>query len=161
MKQAILGLALCIITAANAADSPSSHAAWFWRTSCGHRALSIDVTLANKAVYHTEVPICLMARSRDATARENDGFTFSLTTTQPVLFSGYRATDEFVPTGTSLEMSVWQAGADPDVLTLGISVADAKQIYANTLLFAKPDAETSEEIATGLVITTKPIEHKR
>lgn len=160
MKQAIVGLTLCIIAAANAADSPRSQAAWFWRTSCGSRGLSIEVTLANKAVYHTEVPICHMVPSQDATAQENAGFTFTLTTTQPVIFSGYRATNEFVPSGASLEMSVWQAGADPDVLTLGVSVADAKQIYANTLLFANPDAETSEEIATGLVITTKPIKHK-
>lgn len=160
MKETILGLALCVIGAANAADNPSGQAAWFWHTSCGDKGLSIDVILANKAVYHTEVPICRMVGSQAAAAKDNDGLTFSLTPILPIVFSGYRATNEFVPAGTPLEMSVWQAGADPDTLTLGVSVADAKEIYVNTLFFAKPDAETSEELGTGLVMITKPIKHK-
>ena len=159
MKEFVLGLALCVITAASAANTSDGDPAWFWRTSCGNQWLSIEVTHANKTVYHTEVPICHTVRSRTAAAKEDDGFTFSVTTTQAVIFSGNRATSAFVPTGTTLEMSIWQAGADPDVLTLGVSVADSKEIYANTLLFAKPDAETSEKLGTGLVITTRPIEH--
>jgi hypothetical protein len=160
MRATLLGLALCACMAANAADSRSGRAAWFWRTSCGDKGLSVDVTLANKLAYHTVVAICHKARSQAPTPRQDDGFTFPLTPTQPIIFSDSRGTNDFVPAGRSLQMSLWQAGADPDVLTLGVSVADAKEIYVNTLYFAKPDAEMSEEIGTGLVITTKPVRYK-
>ncbi len=151
----MLGVALCAMTVANAANNPNG-SAWFWRTSCGGQELAIDVTLASKSVYHTQVPICRMVRTQAAIASENDGFTFSFTTTQPIIFSGYRAASDFLPTGASLVMNVWQAAADPDRLALGVSVADAKEIYVNTLYFAKPDAESSQEIGTGLVIATRP-----
>jgi hypothetical protein len=159
MKATILAVALGIVAVANAANSPNG-AAWFWRTSCGDQGIAIDVTFASKSVYHTQVPICRMVQTQAAIARESDGFTFSFTTTQPIVFSGYRVRNEFLPTGASLVMNVWQAAADPDRLTLGVSVADAKEIYANTLYFAKPDAENSEEIGTGLVITTRPVRLK-
>jgi hypothetical protein len=160
MKETILGVALCAITVASAANNSNGAVAWFWRTSCGDQGLAIDVTLANKSVYHTQVPICRMARTQAAIAKENDGFTFSFTTTQPVIFSGYRASTDFLPTGASLVMNVWQAAADSDRLTLGVSVADAKEIHVNTLYFAKPDAESSQELGTGLVITTRPVRLK-
>lgn len=160
LREILVGVALCVITAASAAGTAGGQAAWFWRTACGDKALSIDVTLANKPVYHSEVPICHMVRSQGAVAKEGDSLTFSLKTTQAIVFSGYRATNEFVPAGRLLEMSVWQAGADPDTLALGISVADTKEIYVNTVLFAKPDGQTSEELGTGLVITMKPVKRR-
>ncbi len=153
-KVAFVGSALCLVLLATVAES-AGRAAWLWRGSCLDKKLAVDVTLANKTVYHGEIPLCHVVPTGPTT---NDGFTFSLKTTQAVIFSGYRAMNEFVPSGAALEVSVWQAGADPDVLTLGVSVGDAKQIYVNTLLFAKPDAETTEELGTGLVITTRPIE---
>jgi len=160
LKQALVGLSLCLIVGASSAQAPSSVPVWFWRIPCGDRGLAIDVTLSGRSVYHAEVPICHMVRTRDATTKENNGFKILLTTSKPLVFSGYRDTDDVVPAGKSLEMDIWEAGADPDDLIIGVSVADGKKIYMNTVLIAEPKIESGSAIANDLFVTVKPIKLK-
>jgi hypothetical protein len=55
-------------------------------------------------------------------------------------------------------MDIWEAGAAPDALILGVSVRGPKIALVNTLMIAKPEALSTTEIATGLTITTHPVE---
>jgi hypothetical protein len=57
----------------------------------------------------------------------------------------------------SIEGDIWQAGGEPNGLTLGISFDTKKQILLNTLHVARPDKQTSSELDRGLSITTHPL----
>ena len=63
--------------------------------------------------------------------------------------------------GQVIEGNVWQAGADPDALILGLSFSSQRKIYMNTLHMATPDIVKRTEIEHGLIITTKTIEKKK
>lgn len=124
----------------------------------GSHGLAIDVPLDAQSVYHAEVPICRTVRTSGATRQENDGFSFTFTTVRQITFSGHRSANDVVPAGTQLKMDIWDAGAAPDALILGVSVSGPKIALVNTLVIAKPEAVSSTEIATGLAITTRPVE---
>ena len=159
MRTTILGFAPALVAATSVAKSPhDGSAALFWRVSCGSHGLAIDVTVDAQSVYHAEVPICRMARTSGATCQENDGFSFIFTTVRQITFSGYRWANDVVPAGTQLKMDIWEAGAAPDALILGVSVRGPKIALVNTLMIAKPEALSTTEIATGLTITTHPVE---
>jgi hypothetical protein len=57
----------------------------------------------------------------------------------------------------SIEGDIWQAGADPDALILGISFAASKQILLKTLHVASPEKQTSSIIDKDIFITTYPV----
>jgi hypothetical protein len=52
---------------------------------------------------------------------------------------------------------IWQAGADPDVLVIGLSFSDGHMIYMNTLHIAHPSQRDESEVATGLTVVTYPV----
>jgi hypothetical protein len=55
-----------------------------------------------------------------------------------------------------IEGNIWEAGADPDALTLGVSFVNGNRILTNTVHIAHPAARNESVVATGLVIRTYP-----
>lgn len=51
-----------------------------------------------------------------------------------------------------IEGNIWQAGADPDAVLLGVSFSSKKQVLLNTIHVAKPDSVSASEIGRGIVV---------
>jgi len=51
---------------------------------------------------------------------------------------------------------MWQAGADSDFLTLGVTLMTSHRILMNTLHVAHPNAADSTLLAKGFVLITRP-----
>ena len=130
--------------------------AWFWSGDCPNGAtLRLELLIEGQAVYQTEFRACHMERTAALTDAEQQkmrvfyfpgGHTFQGT---------YHTT-----TQEKIEGSIWQAGADPDALLLGVSFTAPGahgQILLNTIHIAKPGKESRSLLDRGVVIKTYPI----
>jgi hypothetical protein len=59
--------------------------------------------------------------------------------------------------GRRLDVDIWQAGADPSDILLGVSVSDSESVYINTIHIAYPEKPNTTLIADGLVVSTHPL----
>lgn len=57
-------------------------------------------------------------------------------------------------TTETLEGTIWQAGADPDDILLGVSFLAHDQVLLNTIHITKPGKSTESNLDAGLVIKT-------
>ncbi|MBZ5782256.1 hypothetical protein, partial [Klebsiella aerogenes] len=65
---------------------------------------------------------------------------------------------EYHTTSTqTIEGNIWQAGADPGDLILGVSFATKNQVLLNTIHIARPGSASSSEVDRGIVVRTFPI----
>lgn len=120
---------------------------WTWSTKCdSNHKLGVTVSLDRKVLYHGVLPIC-----RGSRETESGRATFHFAASH--LFQGEYRTRSTDP----IEGDIWQAGGEPDVLILAISLDTKKQILLNTLHIARPDRQSSSELDKGLFITTHPL----
>ena len=54
----------------------------------------------------------------------------------------------------TIEGTIWQAGADPDDILLGVSFVAHDQVLLNTIHIVRPGEPTESKLDTGLVIKT-------
>ncbi|MGH2524649.1 MAG: hypothetical protein ACRDH2_19250, partial [Anaerolineales bacterium] len=80
---------------------------------------------------------------------------------RPIVWSGYRDIDDTTAATQLLEGNVWQAGADPDALLLGVTFMTPGRIAINTIHRARPRAADTTTIADGLIILTYPAKARR
>jgi hypothetical protein len=73
-----------------------------------------------------------------------------------IVWTGYRETNDQTEAAETLEVDVWQAGADPDGLTLGVSVMSHERILMSTVHLAYQGRSNESSLAKGLVVTTYP-----
>ena len=73
-----------------------------------------------------------------------------------IKWSGYRDGGDITKVGASLEGILWEAGADPEDILVGVTFPDIKGIHMNAIHVAYPHKHTETEIAAGLVIITSP-----
>jgi hypothetical protein len=59
-------------------------------------------------------------------------------------------------TTETVEGTIWQAGADPDDILLGVSFVAHDQVLLNTIHIVKPGEPTESKLDRGLVIKTYP-----
>lgn len=126
---------------------------WFWFTSCGNEALVLQVTLDGEPLYRATIPICQATRE-DHTASEKVSFTFQ--PPRAIRWTGYRDDAPTTKAGQTLSADLWQAGADPNDLLLGVSVSDGRVVYMNAAHVAYPEKLNTTEIEKDLVVTTHP-----
>jgi hypothetical protein len=139
-----------------AGETGQGESVWFWFANCGARALVLDVKLDGATLYSSTIPICQATRDGAESQGESRKVSFPFRPHRAIKWSGYRDSDVTTDASRPLHVDLWQAGADPNDLLIGVSVSDGKSIYMNTIYIAYPEKRSSTEIATGLVISTRP-----
>jgi hypothetical protein len=114
----------------------------------------LEVKLDADVLYRSSVPICRADRSAAASQGQATRVEFSFRPARGIVWQGYRDADDKTAANQLLTFDLWQAGADPDDLILGITVRDRSTIYMNTTHVAKPGDRASTEIASGLTVST-------
>lgn len=154
---AILLLSLWIPNVAalpqNATPNSAAVGAWHWFESCeGEKHLGLVVLLDGKSVYRSKFSVCLNNDRPTPTAEERK-IVFHLKGGR--VFQGEYRTS---PTQT-IEADIWQAGADPDALLLGVTFV-SDRVLLNTIHIAKPDRASMSELDRGIVVRTFPLDQK-
>ena len=126
---------------------------WYWFSDCQPRKMmGVEVVLDGKSVYRTEFRICALERNGQQSAGSPNirkAFYFG---------GGHTFQGEYHTTERQrIEGNIWQAGADPDALLLGVSFMTKNQILLNTLHVAKPDKATGTMVDPGVVVRTYPL----
>jgi hypothetical protein len=134
---------------------------WFLNVGCQDDGIAIEVRLDAATVYRHEFWMCRTLRSAVRDGGADVKIEFSITPKKPITWSGYQDNDVTSPAGQALDVDLWQAGADPNDLLIGVSVADKSQTYMNTIHIAYPHKTNSTTIAPGLVVTTHPVKVPR
>jgi len=71
---------------------------------------------------------------------------------------GHTFQDEFhTSKKEKIEANIWEAGADPNDILLGVSFATRDQILLNTVHIVKPGRPTQMTLDRGVVIRTYPV----
>jgi hypothetical protein len=145
----VVFLVLALMSPGFAQDIPATpNQLWSWFGSCGaKRSMGIQIALDGKVIYRSSFPVCPIGdRSKEVQKR----VVFSIKGGH--VFQGEHHT---TPTQT-IEGNIWQAGADPGVILLGVSFDSQNQILLNTIHIAKVGRESRTEIDRGLIIRTFP-----
>lgn len=143
------------IVPANFSQSPGQGGkkVWYWFSDCQPgKMMGVEVLLDGKSAYRTEFRICALERNDPRSAGSPNikkAFYF---------YGGHTFQGEYHTTKRQrIEGDIWQAGADPDALLLGVSFMTKNQVLLNTLHIAKPDNATESEIDAGIVVKTYPL----
>jgi hypothetical protein len=158
MQMRILTLFLFVIvfsTNSTPTMSAQEEPVWFWFATCGGPAMTLELQLDKVAIYQSTFPLCRAERSSaDSQARATAEFVFR--PERAITWKGYRDNDVTSQANQRIEANLWQAGADPDSLLIGVTFSDDSQIYMNTIYIAYPSRREETSIADGLVIATYP-----
>jgi hypothetical protein len=135
-----------------AARSSAAIGTWHWFESCGGtKNLGLVVLLDGKTVYRSRFPVC---RNNGPTATAEERKIVFHFKGGRVFQGEYRT----LPTQT-IEANIWQAGADPDALLLGITFV-SDRVLLNTIHAAKPDGTSVSQLDHGIVVRTFPLTRK-
>ena len=138
---------------------PSQHSpdalkpVWFWSGDCSQpRVIGVQVLLDGKTIFQSHFHACQMNRADAITERGQK-------TRASFHFSGGHAFQGSYHTTTSetVEGTIWQAGADPEDILLGVCFTAHGQVLLNTIHITQPGKSTASEIDPGLIIKTYPI----
>jgi hypothetical protein len=144
-------LLLGIIFAALSAQAQSTpdQLVWYWSGNCASgKRIETDISLHGKTIYKFRFRACRMRRG-DENPQGNRVFYFA---------GGHNFQGTYKTTSNErIEGTIWQAGADPDDLILGIAFATKKQILLNTLDIVKPGKATQFELDSGLWVRNFPV----
>jgi len=138
----------------------STDSLWFWFGTCKDpRLLALEGRLDNRVLLRRVVPVCYQVRDRILDSiQAHTRVTFTFRAPRRLVWTGYRSeTGETTSVGVRFEVDIWEAGADSDAMTLGVSATTRDTIYMNTLHNAQPDGTDTTELAAGLTIITRPI----
>ncbi len=133
-----------------AQDLPAEPSVWYWSTECktGH-AMGLDVVVDGKTAIHFIFTACrgFLEDANDQTARRefamNGGHTFQ---------GMYRTKRT-----EKIECDLWQAGADPGDILVGISFMNSRRVLLNTIHIVRPDKASRSTIDAGIVVRTYPL----
>jgi hypothetical protein len=146
-------LAACLPSGTHA---QSGGPVWFWFATCGGPAMSLEVKLDGKRLYKSTFPLCRASRKSSESQGESGRVQFYFRPRRAIKWSGYRDAAETTGADQLIEADLWQAGADPDDLLIGVSFASGSKIYMNTVVAAHPGHRDRTTVADGLVVTTYP-----
>jgi hypothetical protein len=159
LRRSMLPLLLAILLAvgflpgAQAQEGP----VWFWFATCGGPAMNLEVRLDGRTIYKSTLPLCRASRKSVESQGEAARVQFYFRPRRAIKWSGYRHVAETTRPGQAIEADLWQAGADPNDLLIGISFSSSSRIYMNTVLVAHPGRRDETTVAKGLVVTTYPV----
>jgi len=127
---------------------------WFWYSDCGARSISLAVVFDHELIRADTIPVCHAMRASAAAAGQGKRLSFPFRPNRAIRWSSDPApgsSEESRPS-EKLKIDIWEAGADPDALILGISVLGEKRMYMNTVMPVRLDRANKAEIGPGLVV---------
>ncbi len=127
---------------------------WRWFQNCTQQTtIGIEVTVDGTSVFKSSVPICKTTNAAADNGKEKQktlAFSFK---------GGRKFQGEYQTTSAdTIHGNIWQAGADADDLLLGVSFDTGKQVLLNTIQIARPDRRSVDEVDTGIIVETFPIQ---
>jgi sulfur relay (sulfurtransferase) complex TusBCD TusD component (DsrE family) len=130
---------------------------WFWFGDCPNpKQMQVEIVVDGQTVYRSRFHACRLARSQRVDEAEqktmyrfyfSDGHTFQ---------NEYHASKN-----DKIEGNIWEAGADPNDILLGVSFATRDQILINTVHIVKPGRPTQMTLDRGVLIKTYPVAAKK
>ena len=127
---------------------------WYWFATCGGPAMTLEIHLDKTTLYKATFPICKAGRKSEASQGQTGRVEFAFTPKRALLWEGYRERSDLSVPNQPLEVNLWQAGAEPDSLVIGVSVADRDKVLMNTVHIAPAARRGETTIAKGLMIET-------
>jgi len=149
----LLVLATISPVALSQSSPPHVERLWFWFGDCSNgKVMGLHVLLEGKSIYHSHFRACLMSRTATNTEQESrirTSFHFP---------GGHTFQSRYHTRKTeTIEGTIWQAGADPDAILLGVYFAVNHRGLLNTIHIVKPGKSTEFTLDTGLVMKTYPL----
>jgi hypothetical protein len=129
---------------------------WFWFATCGGPAMTLEVRFDKTTLEKVTVPLCRALRNSLGSQGEAARIEFAFTPSRAIRWSGDREINDRTRAGQLLEVNLWQAGADPEALTIGVSVMTRDRILMNTVHIAHSDRRDQSTLASGLTLATYP-----
>lgn len=129
---------------------------WFWFATCGGPMMTLEVRLDNAVLHKSVFPVCRTQRGSAGSQGQAGKIELSFKPGRAIRWQGYRDGGDRSNPDDVLELHVWQAGADPPFLTLGVSVAGRGRLLMNTVHIAEPVRRQETAIASGLLVITYP-----
>ncbi len=134
-------------------DSP----VWFWFSTCRGPLMAIEVRLDEVTLYKGSFPSCLASRTSSHSQGQASRLEFVFRPERAIVWEGYREEADTTAPNDRIECNLWQAGADPDVMVIGVTFLDRRKIYMNTLHIIKPSERSQTDVADGLLVITYPV----
>jgi hypothetical protein len=129
---------------------------WFWFATCGGPAMTLEVRFDKRTAEKITVPLCRALPNSRSSQGEAARIEFGFAPGREIRWSGYRETNDRTRAGQLLEVNLWQAGADPEALTIGVSVMTRDRILMNSVHIAHSDRRDESTLASGLTLATYP-----
>lgn len=132
---------------------PQAERVWFWFGDCpDSKLMGVEILIDRRTVYRSRFWMCLMERTDVNSQRQVD---FK----QTFYFPGGHAFQGTHRTTSSeqIEGDIWEAAANPNDITLGVSFRDGQQVLLNTVHTVKPGKTTSSTLDPGLLVRTYPL----
>jgi hypothetical protein len=126
---------------------------WFWFGDCPNpKQMQVEIVVDGQTVYRSKAHACRIARSQEVNEAEQK-------TVYQFYFSGGHTFQDKYHTSRNdkIEGDIWEAGADPDDILLGVSFATRNQVLLNATHIVKPGRPTQTTVDRGVLIKTYPI----
>ncbi len=151
----IAALALALTPVFLSGQGPASApdaVVWHWFGACASGdSLVLEVTLDGKAIYSSTFPICQARRRAIKPEPQQRILEFRFDAAPRRFGPRSRATDP-----QAIAANIWQAGAERNAITLGVSFSAENLVLLNMRHEALAVAASRSERVRGLVITTRP-----
>ncbi len=148
----VLGLGISPGSPLPQTRSTRPQVAWYW---CSDRreskTLALKILLDGKSIYRSSFRVCRTRSGDVPPLKEGPEVTFS--------FRGGHVFQGEHPTSPKemVEVTIWQAGSEPDGLLLGISFSTKGRVLLNTLHLAETDHTSQSQSDHSLLIRTYPV----
>jgi len=160
----MLGRCLTTLLLAVLASQPlaaeSEEPVWFWMEECGGPQIRLELEFDGMVVQDATFPICRRLRSARP-ANQAKMLQISFAPPRAILWRGYKEVPETSPANQPLEFQIWEAGADPEDMILGVAVVANDTIYMNTLAISLPGEPFESRLAAGVVLRSIPVPGSR
>ena len=125
---------------------------WYWFEDCTDgKTIGFNLSLDGKIIRHLEFLACPMERTDKRGTHEESFF----------IVGGHTFQDEYHTKSTDkITVDIWEAGADPGDLILGIAFTAKEQILLNTAHIVKLDKVSRFDLDRGLVARSYPLNVK-
>jgi hypothetical protein len=113
--------------------------------------LRIEIVLDGKRIHRSSFRVCRMQSPDAPLLKEEPEVAFSFRSGR--VFRGEHSTNP----NEMIEANIWQAGAEPEGLLVGISFSTKSRILLNTVYFANAERATESQLDRSLLIRTYPV----
>jgi hypothetical protein len=135
---------------------------WFWFSTCGGPLMTLEVQVDTRVLHRSTFPLCRANREAVQSQGQVGRIEVTWRSNRAIVWEGYRDAADRTAANEELEVDIWQAGADPDTMILGVSAmtgnsrmpSDSRRIVMNTVHIAHPSGRDESAIASGVVVRT-------